>query len=453
MEARLRAALMAGDANELALLALRASFGAARKQMDELTYEALPVDLRALHPGLFAAVRRRLLGDLLYAWLLARATGLLGEGSGADSEFELLEHRLQQTLAACCHAGIAAACLTYEELRDHDLSRFARLAEAADGLEHLAGVEKCGTFVLVCDTTGEDGEPKVVADFSLPCRLPCCCETPEPICLPPVAMPDFRTVQLSDGGEVQLAIDVLANDYDPNTASRKLSWIRDLPEELRDRLLELRRSMLERSPAEAIVAPQGVLQIELESDITLLGGTVGLKDDTIVYRHPEPVPGAVDRFTYRLVLKGGRCGGQADTGVVLVQWEPETAPQTGAVTGLVSGDDNEPLAEARVRIVGTASEVLTGNDGVYQLSGVEAGGHTIRASIAGYEPQTKGVTVVAGQTPSSRSRPRARFSSRCWTPGARTQSTGRRLSYSARTVLRSPWRPIRPRKGWCSTGW
>ena len=76
------------------------------------------------------------------------------------------------------------------------------------------------------------------------------------------------------------------------------------------------------------------------------------------------------------------------------------AQATGQITGTVTGDTGQPLSGASVSVVGTASGALTGQDGRYTISGVQAGERTVRAALIGYAPQTATITVSAGQVAS-----------------------------------------------------
>jgi carboxypeptidase family protein len=93
---------------------------------------------------------------------------------------------------------------------------FKTFSSYVTGLEHLAGVQRCGTFVLVCDDNGT-----IVADFSLSCRLACCCDIDmSSLCLPVIAKTDYSIarIELDEGGykPVTTIINLLNNDYDTN---------------------------------------------------------------------------------------------------------------------------------------------------------------------------------------------------------------------------------------------
>ncbi len=72
--------------------------------------------------------------------------------------------------------------------------------------------------------------------------------------------------------------------------------------------------------------------------------------------------------------------------------------QTGTITGVVTDrETRETLPGANVAIQGTTTGAITDLDGRYTIT-VGAGQYTVVASYIGFEPVTRQVTVVAGQT-------------------------------------------------------
>ena len=76
------------------------------------------------------------------------------------------------------------------------------------------------------------------------------------------------------------------------------------------------------------------------------------------------------------------------------------AQEAGTITGTVTSDVGRPLPGAAVTIVGTQRGTVTGSDGTFELTGVPAGTHTLRASSLGFAVQETSVTVQSG-TPAS----------------------------------------------------
>jgi len=66
--------------------------------------------------------------------------------------------------------------------------------------------------------------------------------------------------------------------------------------------------------------------------------------------------------------------------------------------GRVTSTDGEPLQEARVLLVGTALNTVTGQDGRYALRNVPTGPQTVRVLRVGYREQKKATTVGANAT-------------------------------------------------------
>src|SRR5256885_13130011 len=77
-------------------------------------------------------------------------------------------------------------------------------------------------------------------------------------------------------------------------------------------------------------------------------------------------------------------------------------PSPGAITGLVTGPQGEPVSSVTVLVVGTRLTALSGTDGRFLISGVPAGTYQVRARLIGYAAQT----VAGGQGAGGRRPPR-----------------------------------------------
>ena len=76
---------------------------------------------------------------------------------------------------------------------------------------------------------------------------------------------------------------------------------------------------------------------------------------------------------------------------------PLGAQAVGNVSGkVVDSASSQPLPNASVIVEGTASRTLTRTDGTYDLIGVPAGTHGVRARRIGYGSSLQSVTVTAG---------------------------------------------------------
>jgi len=282
------------------------------------------------------------------------------------------QHILLSFLHDCRHAGLSYLAHLFDYYQQHDGRRFADFASRNPGMEHLGGVEKGGTFILVAQS--EEPGAEVVADFALSAKVSCCCTPPESLCLPPVAMPDYRVARLhrEARGEayqtVELAIDVLANDFDPNQRKQG-NYLRFAK----------------------LLTPQSALGAKL---------TIDKFTGRINYQLEEPVAGAVDRFTYQLVVKGGDCDGD-DTAEVLILLVPDvqSEPELGAIIGAVTWD-NEPAPKSLVTMEGTNKTALVDDKGGFKLDNLNPDSYVLRASLWGGEVISDPLTVEvkAGET-------------------------------------------------------
>ncbi|HET9005055.1 MAG TPA: TonB-dependent receptor plug domain-containing protein, partial [Gemmatimonadaceae bacterium] len=67
------------------------------------------------------------------------------------------------------------------------------------------------------------------------------------------------------------------------------------------------------------------------------------------------------------------------------------------ITGIVTAEGGVPLADVRISVNGTQLGAMSTADGRFAIAGLTAGSWTVRAQRIGYAPQTREVTVVAGQ--------------------------------------------------------
>jgi hypothetical protein len=287
------------------------------------------------------------------------------------AETVLVDADLLGLARTCLPVQLATAYCTYEAMRAQDLSLYRNLAQT-DGLEHLAGVGKGGTFILLCDTSASAG--KVLADLSLAGCAPCCCGIdPQDICLPPLALPDVRVVTLVAGKEsgyepVQLTIFVGGNDYDLNGAGK--------------------------------IPPK--VTIELLTDRSELGAKLKAQSaqPTVDYLLQDPVPGVVDRFRYRLRIEAeDGCSGEAIGEVAVVFAVPPRV--TGRIDGIVFElEMNKPSSGAAVKLSDTAFNATTDSKGRFVFESVPVGSYTAVASKDTLRSEPASVAVQADATTS-----------------------------------------------------
>lgn len=78
------------------------------------------------------------------------------------------------------------------------------------------------------------------------------------------------------------------------------------------------------------------------------------------------------------------------TGLSLIAQEKST------ITGIVSDENSSPLASINIVVQNTGIGTMTNLDGEYSIQ-LEPGDYTIRYTAIGYKPETKNITVSAGQ--------------------------------------------------------
>lgn len=197
----------------------------------------------------------------------------------------------------CFPAELATIYFHLEHLLNLNLGSFGNFAKRHTGMEHMAGVPKGGTFIVV----GEKSEESqlVKADFALHGKSECCCDIdPDDICLPPIGRIDSRTVeaeinpQTGELLDVEIFIDVLKNDLKLND-------------------------------------PNAELLLELPANTSRMGAELTVSDvdgkKVIRYHLAQPHPG-VDEFAYTITETSDRCQ-LSDTGkVILLVREKSNTP-------------------------------------------------------------------------------------------------------------------------------
>lgn len=353
----------------------------------------LPVHLAAFDLDAFMAVFKQLAADLIELRLRTlvklmitvsrRGMGQRGDAeravlatlaSSLELEEQELQHMILSVLHDCRNSRLIYIYHLYLHQRNNDNSRFADFASRHPGMEHLAGVVKGGTFILVAED--EDPNAPIVADFALRGSVSCCCETPDSLCLPPVAMPDYRIarLRLDKNGDaylpVDLAIDVLENDYDPNADEG---------------------------------AGKGPLRsVELLTGSSDLGAKLQIDKRTglVKYRLEGATAGAVDRFAYRLKVQSVGCSGE-DIAQVMVLLVPEVKPQPqlGTIEGYVTWH-KKGFPDAVIEVKGSDLRAKTDKNGFYRLDNLRAGSYGLQAMLWGGEVTSDLVTLAlaAGET-------------------------------------------------------
>lgn len=367
-----------------------------RDDLREMMHFLLPLDVIQFNHPVFAHVHRRLIDGLArirlaLTYLYLYSAHRLFDPSGVNpavlegTRAQLASPEVQELVSSVYGlvrdgepAQLGTVYHTLEHVRARDLSAFTRFAARYRGIEHRAGVPQGGTFLLVCDEDGEDGEDGMVtvADFALPGRLPCCCPMDlTDLCLPPIARTDYYFVRLSkEESSLERQFNLVRNDYSRNQHDEAFD-----------------------EEATSSLVLTGVSESELDASVDIEG------PHTITYQLEAPEPFTFDRFTYDLGEED-ECEG-VTTGQVVLLFVPPLPPyeavesETGIIRGTIFDCNAEaPLAGANVILESTETGAITDANGGYVLQHVPAGTHSVRISAAGYRDEQIDVTLAAEQT-------------------------------------------------------
>jgi hypothetical protein len=278
----------------------------------------------------------------------------------------------------CFHAEMATHYFGLEHLLLGARATWHNFVWRHPGAEHLAGVERGGTFILLSEEVEDEKKgtyDRVIADFALGGKPSCCCRiNPERICLPPVALPDYTFVlaHMKEGTEQIVAektFKIISNDYELDPEG--FSW--------------------------RLKAHDG------DPEPTALGATVSVASQekgTVTYQL-EGQRFGFDHFTYEII--DNRCG-LVDTGTVWVMIQASTikAPPPKSDRRLVSysftgrvvdAANNDPLPGVSMVVKGQAKGATTDMNGNFNYGFNEAGDYDLQFSYVGYQTETILVTV------------------------------------------------------------
>lgn len=270
---------------------------------------------------------------------------------------------------ACLYSRLSALYYTVNGLLTPSFRHFAA---RHPGLEHRAGVAPGGAFILLCESTeGTDLEQAaVVADFSLQSGH-CCCPVDPENCLPPVALPDYRIIEVSDE-PADLLIDVRDNDIDLHDAQ------------------------------EVIIQAGGT---------SALGIPFSVSGQQILYRYsqvnnPQAFAGRIDHFSYSVFNANCNLEDRGNVWILfkgVIEAPPPVGP--GRITGSVFYNDLEQsiLVEgATVRVeAAERNERLSGTQtnarGDFSLT-LEAGVYNLEISYRCFRRRLTGIQVNNEET-------------------------------------------------------
>ena|GEM_PF-3164527 len=253
-------------------------------------------------------------------------------------------------------------------IQQNDLSLFSNFMQKHPGAEHLAGVEKGGTFILVCESnvTGSGIDTKVVADFALAGQYKCCCEIDlSNICFPPVAGVDPILIirpQLDEDTYMEACAEIpllalLRNDY-AWSGNHGATYDPDF---------------------------ESSLNIDLLSSTSEQGADIIIENGKVIYTNNDTEFFGFDSFQYK--IEDQNCNDEVTLGKVIILIVPTLYAATegkihGTITDATTG---EPVPEAIVTISGEQVFYVTTDANGYFEEDVPAGDYTIAVDAEDYE--------------------------------------------------------------------
>lgn len=292
---------------------------------------AFPMEVTCLNPAMAASFLQDLSNTAIQIKLLYRLVfKAIGEAPLAYSNFpywdDLLQalHRLQ---CNCLRPQLLTVYYTLEAIWNG--SAFQHFATHHPGMEHLAGVEPGGAFLLVCEP-GEaaNNGPVVVADFALRHGGCCCAIDPEDLCLPPIALPDYSIIDIVEKPE-DAFFDIGLNDFSLN--DRPLTF--KLPESLSALGVKL-------SLEDTGNAPRPVIRYQLSSYSPV--ENLYNRIDHVTYTVEDPACNRRDTGHLWILITGER---QPSPGIVVVRGN-EYVNAYAKLQGVAVLQDSNAFAEA-----------------------------------------------------------------------------------------------------------
>jgi len=104
-----------------------------------------------------------------------------------------------------------------------------------------------------------------------------------------------------------------------------------------------------------------------------------------------PSPGGFDMIRARWRSIAVCC-----TSFLIAVTASRAAAAQGTINGRITNEAGQPLADARVIVIGGTAAATTAEDGKYSLRNVPAGTFDIQALRVGFQSQKKSVTVTVG---------------------------------------------------------
>jgi|GEM_PF-2735867 len=292
----------------------------------------LPKDVRGFNYLLYSSVAKEIIEQLIRIRLIANfLLDLIVSASGTRASLmrfmsgtlisgiaknlsELMDflNAYQRIQYNCFPAQLATVYFQLEHILNMHSLNFGKFAANHPGMEHMAGVSRGGTFIIVGEKAVKN--QLVRADFSLQGQVGCCCDIdPEDICLPPIAKIDYQTLEMkiNDNGE----LDDIIKDFDVLKNDLNLDDYTIIP----DLVLTEEKSRL--GAALSIVEIEGKKLVHYELN--------------------EPQIG-IDEFSYRIVDVETGCQ-HSDTGKVILLLRQQTGAPFYAGEDIAVTHVNQPV--------------------------------------------------------------------------------------------------------------
>lgn len=339
-----------------------------QQKRDWLINNYLPSEINETNFPMLRSSWREFYASLLMFCLLYQRAEKIEQGKlyGLGCGFKAPDLFLQGF--SCFESRLSLLSRQYQALRENYINTLSCVAKNNPGMEHNAGVEPGGEFIVVCDS--RQGSDEVVADFSLAKRLACCCDLVVDVGgLHGHAQFDFVVVKLQQEKNgsyqrVKTNIPVTVNDF------------------------------------ELVKNANTSLYVDLKEEKTELDGRVEVEEVEpllITYTHENPAPFAIDKFYYQ--LKHNNDETVNETGVVVVlHWFEEAG--TGQISGKVITEVDsamKPVKEAGIQLNEHSINIDSNEKGLFQFKDLPAGIHTIYASKVGYRTEVRTVELEEGE--------------------------------------------------------
>ncbi len=302
---------------------------------------------------------------------------------------------------------------SYQYRQQSKLSFFnlTEFQKSHPGIEHLAGVNKGGTFALVYDPDEEglkiengvseeanlpedlfvNDTGKVVADFCIPSAyFQDTNVIPAIKSLTPVAFQHLRIVGVDiENNYKQQEIQLLEDMYDPTEFEWKIT-----KEPILGKL-----GSVEKSYDLDSTGKKKIKILTYDVDISAIKDESSIPRKAIVYKGKK-ISIYKDILEYNILdtNNNGKVVDKEEISIFIIKIKEELVTN-GTVSGkVVDLENSSPLENVRVSVKeDTSIYAITDSSGFYELD-IEEGTYTLTASLTGYISSEKTVSIVEGET-------------------------------------------------------